>query len=469
MNLKQHYGLNIITIRANAPFLRIADFTCGINSAADSPPFQNRITGGRIDMITIDNIQKFDFDSVPVDPFWNTGQEKELKMHRIHAYPAKFPAFITTKALGYAQSQNHQINTIADIFCGCGTTAFEAKRNNISFWGCDINPVATLIAKAKSRKYQTGRLKKYLDCILHKFIDTPIPSQYANAKERLKYWFKEKQFNDLTHLKSIIFDVTSENSDYRLFFLCAFSNILKPASVWLTKSIKPQVDPNKIPADVITVFKEQCRTMFIANDEIETIGDADSEIVTGNFLSEDQKIPSVDMIVTSPPYVTSYEYADLHQLSTLWLDFTNDYKELREGTIGSLYHEYNFNREWKRLNITGNKIVSLLLNQDKSMARSVAKYLLDMQKVTEKVYEMLSSNGMALFVIGNTEYKDIRIDNAKHLSESLFEAGFKQVLTTKRKISNKILTPYRDERGRFTTNSSGRKVYSEEFIIIGRK
>ena len=27
----------------------------------------------------------------------------------------------------------------------------------------------------------------------------------------------------------------------------------------------------------------------------------------------------VDLIVTSPPYVTSYEYADLHQLSSLWL------------------------------------------------------------------------------------------------------------------------------------------------------
>ena len=82
---------------------------------------------------------------------------------------------------------------------------------------------------------------------------------------------------------------------------------------------------------------------------------------------------------------------------------------------------------------------------------------------------MLSQNGMALFVIGNTEYKGIKIENAEHLIESLYASGFKEVSVTKRKITNKILTPYRDKTGRFTSNKSGRKIYSEEFIVIGKK
>ena len=53
--------------------------------------------------------------------------------------------------------------------------------------------------------------------------------------------------------------------------------------------------------------------------------------------------------------------------------------------------------------------------------------------------------------------------------KSLSDSGFTEILVTKRKISKKILTPYRDEKGRFTASSSGRKVYSEEFIIVGRK
>ncbi|MBK7966586.1 MAG: hypothetical protein IPK10_15810 [Bacteroidetes bacterium] len=62
-------------------------------------------------------------------------------------------------------------------------------------------------------------------------------------------------------------------------------------------------------------------------------------IINKNFLRIRPSKPLVDMLITSPPYVTSYEYADLHQLSTLWLGYANDFRDLRDGTIGSLYHK----------------------------------------------------------------------------------------------------------------------------------
>jgi methylase of polypeptide subunit release factors len=420
-------------------------------------------------LITIKNIQNFNFEEVPIDSFWNTGNQKEQKMHRIHAYPAKFPAFITTKALEYANSIELSPKRIGDIFCGCGTTAYEAKRNHLDFWGCDINPVATLIARTKSNNYDSEKLDKYFEAIVKDFNQKIKNINYNIASERLKYWFYEEEYNNLYHLKSILLKHLSDDQKYRDFFLCAFSNILKPTSKWLTKSIKPQIDPNKKPADVLEAFAKQYKKMKIANDEQSDFSDSQADIITGNFLNNEHTPPNIDLIITSPPYVTSYEYADLHQLSSLWLDYVDDYRELRDGTIGSLHHEYNFNKELKRLNSTGYKIVSLLLDQHKSKAKSVAKYFLDMQTVAKKSHSILSSNGMVLFVIGNTEYKNIRIDNAKHLSESLYGVGFQEVSVTKRKISRKILTPYRDKRGKFTTNSKGRKVYSEEFIIIGRK
>ena len=78
--------------------------------------------------ITKHNIRNYDFESISVDEFWNIGSQREHKMHRIHAYPAKFPAFITEKAIEYAKKPGvKEIHTIADFFCGCGTTAFEAK------------------------------------------------------------------------------------------------------------------------------------------------------------------------------------------------------------------------------------------------------------------------------------------------------------------------------------------------------
>ena len=421
-------------------------------------------------MLAIENSIKVCFDSIPVDPFWNTGEEKELKVHRIHSYPAKFPAFITTKALQYARENGLAPACVADIFCGCGTVALEAKRNDIDFWGCDINPVATMIAKAKSHKYKNKRLEKYYFDILSCYETYKcVPGIYKDANERLKYWYKKKQYTDLYNLKRAINKTVPKKSNYYYFFICAFSNILKPTSKWLTKSIKPQVDPDKKPADVAQAFGEQFKFMSRANEESDIAYSSNVEILTQNILNGRAKHPSVDMIVTSPPYVTSYEYADLHQLSSLWLDYADDYRDLRNGSIGSLQHDYNFEREVKHLNDSGMNIVFSLLDRDKAKARSVAKYFLDMQKVTDKCHRMLSASGMVLFVIGNTEYKGIRIENAKHLVESLYDSGFKNVSATKRKIQNKILTPYRDGVGRFTTNKSGRKIYSEEFIIVGRK
>lgn len=420
-------------------------------------------------MISVTDITKINFDSVPIDESWNTGNEKELKMHRIHAYPAKFPAFITTKALEYAKKNDLEPSRIADIFCGCGTVALEAKRNNVKFWGCDLNPVATLIAKTKSFKYQHSRLLAYYQNIMesYKTEQYEIPN-YRSINPRIKYWFDSKNYRDLSRLKLSILSSLPKRSPYLNFFLCAFSNILKPTSNWLTKSIKPQVDPDKKRVNVIACFKKQCNTMFDANMECDLQNRPESTIVNNNFLNESLKRPNVDMIITSPPYVTSYEYADLHQLSSIWLDYSSDYRELRQGSIGSLYHEVNFCEVTEQLNVTGSKIVKQLMRNHKSKARSVAKYFRDMQLVAKHTYDMLGSNGMALFVIGNTEYKSVRIDNARHLTESLLDNGFSQVLVTKRRISKKILTPYRDRYGCFSTNSKGRKVYSEEFILIGR-
>ncbi|WP_372520855.1 class I SAM-dependent methyltransferase [Candidatus Ruminimicrobiellum ovillum] len=415
-----------------------------------------------------------DIDSIPIDPFWNVGDEQELKIHRIHAYPAKFPAFITTKALAYVRKYNFFPNKIGDIFCGCGTTACEARRNNIDFWGCDINPVATLIAEVKSHSFQKGRLEKYYNEIIKIYSSLNRFPTYETANPRLQYWYKETQYNDLSKLKeSILIAIPNINSIYRKFFLCAFSNILKPASKWLAKSIKPQLDKDKLENNIITLFSSQFKFMLNAMKEVslEKETNANSTIKTGSILNYKIKIPKVDMIITSPPYVTSYEYADLHQLSSLWLDFTEDYRELRKGTIGSVYHTESFSIKdnKNKLNVTAQNIVDNLEKKDRNKAKSVMRYFYDMQNVIRRTINILNNKGMAFFVIGNTKYKGIKIDNVKHLYECMKDVGFSKFYIAKRKITNKILSPYRDQFGKFTYNKKSRKIYSEEFILIGEK
>lgn len=110
--------------------------------------------------ITLESVNR-----VGVEDEWNFSNDAELVMHSIHTYPAKFPAFIAKKAFDYAEAEGVNITKVADIFCGCGTVALEAKTHGKDFWGCDINPVATLIAKVKSESYDIDVVKNYYQCI----------------------------------------------------------------------------------------------------------------------------------------------------------------------------------------------------------------------------------------------------------------------------------------------------------------
>lgn len=297
---------------------------------------------------SIEDALHYEISQVQVEEYWNLGDTPELKIHSIHAYPAKFPAFIASKAIQLAYKSGIEVNTVSDIFCGCGTVAIEAKLNGVNFWGCDINPVATLITKAKIGNYSISKLEELYNFIQDSYSNNRTVYNYEESNERIRYWFKQEQFYDLSKLKEAIMSIPK--GKYRTCFECLFSSILKPTSKWLTKSIKPQIDPNKNIADVWKTFERQFRKFTkCVSDMPQT--QSNIEIVTCSILTK-RSLPKVDLIITSPPYVTSYEYADLHQLSSLWLDFTDDYTLLRKGTMGSAYNSETFNYDILELNET---------------------------------------------------------------------------------------------------------------------
>lgn len=425
-------------------------------------------------MVQIECVENIDYNNINIDEEWNDCEENELVMHTIHAYPAKFPSFIASKAFDYAKNEGVHIESVSDIFCGCGTVALEAKRRGYNFWGCDINPVATLIARAKSNSYECDVFESYYKKIVESCNKQNLSKKiYEEANARLKYWYCETTYVDLYKLRQAIAEEVPVGK-YREAYECLFSSILKACSKWLTKSIKPQVDPNKKEIDVMSQFSKQVNKFIRALNELDELDELDEQgtvinINCSNFLTE-ENLPCTDLIITSPPYVTSYEYADLHQLSSLWLDYTTDYRELRKGSIGSIYNSDDFTLDMQQLNNTGKVVVESLneIEMPSSKIKSVARYYIDMQNAVIRCHDMLSQNGMVFFVVGDTEYKGVKILNSKHLVESLMENGFRDIKIGKRTISKRICIPYRDEKGKFSKDKSKRKVYHEEFIVSGR-
>lgn len=420
------------------------------------------------------NISQLD-TGILSDSRWNREEGKSLLMHSIHVYPAKFPPFIAEEAFQYAQEQNVHYEKVADIFCGCGTVALEAKRRGVSFWGCDINPVAVLIARAKTNTYDANIILEYSDLInlyYKKLIESDFFSTcYGVAPERLKYWFTSKSYQHLYCLKAAIVSTVKEE-DYKTAFLCIFSSILKNTSKWLQKSIKPQVDPNKKEVNVKRIFDFQVKRFIKAVKEINDLQQENKsvDIKQADFLRLEE-MPNVDLIITSPPYVTSYEYADLHQLTSLWLGYTDDYRKLRNGSIGSSYNSRGLDVEAFTLNATADSIINDLKAKDTQPARmkAIARYYSDMENVIEKCSVMLNRGGMAVFVIGDSELKGVKLFNSKHLVESMITYGFTDIMIGKRTIEKSMCVPFRNTHGRFTKQSSSKnEIYHEEYVVSGR-
>lgn len=373
-------------------------------------------------------------------------------------------------ALSYARAEGIKVSSVADIFCGCGTVAYEVQAEGLSFWGCDINPVAVLIAQTKSARYDPVRLASYAQKILDAYPSASEDCQRsASARDRLAYWFSAEQYRGLAKLLNAIKATVPTRSKYQAAFLCAFSAILKSCSQWRQRSTKPSFDGAKVPANVLQAFERQCRLIVNAWSEATVSIQAPVQIERANVLTVDGPPQPVDLVVTSPPYVTSYEYADLHQLSSLWLGYADDHRDLRAGSIGSTQHDLDFRREYRKLNDVGMELVFGLYDRDRAAARSVANYLIDMQDTALRCHEFVRPGGLAVFVIGNTEYRGVKIDNAAHLTESLFQAGFTKIRATRRRISNKKHTPFRRSCGQFSRAPADKNIYSEEYVLLAHK
>lgn len=406
----------------------------------------------------------------PYSNDWAESFEVESKIHRIHSYPARFPAFILHRALEHARRQGVEVNRVADVFCGSGTVMFEASKRNIGFWGCDINPVATLITKVKSYRlnaeafaYTTAKIVERFACA------STIPPLSGKASDRLRPWFEDTQFADLVRLRNAILEEVGDTGEMAAAFECAFSAILKPVSRWRTRSTKPSLDRARTAPQVMTTFVRQCRLMQAVWAEISSSPAASAEIVHGSVIDIARPARPVDLIVTSPPYATSYEYADLHQLSALWLGFADDHRDLRAGFIGTSSRRSGVGTVLRNLNSVGEQVVFSLFDRDRAAAEATATYFLDMQKVALRCHEFLRPGGIAVFLVGNTQFRGVRIDNANHLVESLLDSGFVDVRVAKRQLSNKPNTPYRLPNGRLSATRTEMQIYAEEYIVMAQR
>ena len=352
----------------------------------------------------------------------------------------------------------------------------EAKIHGISSVGTDINPVAQLITKVKTTPLSPDALQNAYVALVKSF-DEYNKSNYEDIKkhERIDYWFSPSQKAKIAFLYDKVFHLEVDDGIKDFFYVC-ISHILKNCSWWLQSGTKPQRDMEKTPEDPFNEFRRHCDKMIGWNEkfynELSAKGHLDTpcDIHLEDARHTNIAPESVNAIITSPPYVTSYEYADIHQLTAYWMEYISDIHEFRKKFIGSSYSG-NMSLEVSESK-QAQKIVNALSEKSQHIARDVAQYFNDMQEIAKEMVRILAPGGKACIVIGNTKIKEVQIKSAEVFFEFLRNAGLHKVDVIKRSIPHKLMPTLRDKNtGRFTKldNPNCKKVYPNEYIIIMHK
>ena len=427
------------------------------------------------------------FNQKSIDKDWSFSECKPSDTgkwtHGYHRYPAKFIPQLAEKLMDtYIINGTASIN---DPFMGCGTTIASAISRGFHASGTDINKIAYLMTGAKATPICPDYLKKKVNDFLAQICPPEVESglfkrnqiePYIPEKhlEKINYWFTESARDELGKILAVI--RKEEESVLKSFLLVAFSHVLKTCSIWSLSSTKPSRDFNKRSTPPYDAIKRHLLKMLKGNSHFYDVvpsyvkDNPDSYLKIRIGCAKEQPVPndSVDLIVSSSPYVTSYEYADLHQLSTLWLDLAGDLKEYRKLFIGTSYKHY----EHKSLkSLIASKIVDEMSEKNSRKAKEIEAFFIDMQEVFNESFRILKPGGRCCYVIGNTRLRGVDILNAEAFVDSLQHSGFKLDKLIKREIPLKILPQTRDEKtGRFASrDKSDAQAYPTEYIVIGFK
>jgi len=432
-----------------------------------------------------------DFRHLEPDYSWSfaecSAKQTGYITHCYHRYPAKFIPQVAARLI---REHSEPGDAVLDPFMGSGTTLVEALVAGRRARGVDVNPAAIIASRAKTAPISPIKLRAALldfedrvswlkddDRLGRPLFPLPEPLLPAN-QERLDWWFRPAQQRRLGTILTII--EAAEDPAIRAFLRCAFSHTLKTASYWLMKSSKPTRDKKKVARGVpnpVPALRRHLAKMQRANqafwralpDPYKAASPRAADIRCGDARKLPWKAGSIDLVVTSPPYVTSYEYADLHELTALWLGGLAGVAAAKEMFIGSAAARGRSRAEAS--SALGRAIVAKLRERSQSKAEEVRQYFLDMEDAFREMHRVLKPGGRVCNVIGNTSLGGVEVLNAEVHAELMGNVGFERLGVIRRIIPLKTLPQVRDPKtGKFTSvRANSVEAYPEEFIVIGQK
>ncbi len=347
--------------------------------------------------------------------------------HKFHSYPARF---IPQIPLTFIKLFTNEGEIILDPMCGCGTTLVEAFLNNRNSIGNDFNPLATLISKVKVTlieesefrylKDKLRKMKRYLD-LDYKRIDKRIESL---PKRKISKIFNRVVISKLEVIRETLLEIKEEGGHDDIYDL---GRVALSSTIWSLVENGGGLNVDDLFLKKINSMEKELKKMSKIVKNPPSV-----RIITGDARKLEVGNDSVDLIVTSPPYVNALDYYRVHMYNMLWLGM--DFDLFRKHEIGAHSH-FIYNR-----------------------FRLLSEYLGDMLRAMIEMNRVLKKDKLCVIVVGNSSLEYELIESHKFFAEMSKFIGFKPIKTYFRNI---------DKTRKYTSADIGK--IDDEYILILQK
>ncbi len=410
-----------------------------------------------------------------IDISWDFRNENtKVYTHCFHNYPAMMIPQIASRLI---DKYGKKSKLLFDPYCGTGTSLVEANIRNINAIGTDLNPLARLIAIAKTAPISIKTLDLYLKDFNDKLFAFKFGStsnfigNIPNFKNK-EYWFSKNVQLYLSIIKEYIDKI--DDLSIQNFFRVAFSETVRESS-WTKNSefkllrMSPKQIENFEPDvfgmmefklsrnrnGLITYLNKKNNRSKASVYSFNTVLGVPKTIIREN---------SVDLVVTSPPYGdsrTTVAYGQFSRLANQWLgveNASNIDNELMGGKKAQ--NGYMFN-----IDIL-DEIIENIKKQDDKRSKDVISFYRDYDKSIKNISRVLKKKGHVCYVVGNRTVKGLTIPTDEITINFFAKHNFQHIETIIRNIPNKRMPSENSP-----TNIKGKKsaTMKNEYIVICQK
>ena len=410
-------------------------------------------------------------------------------LHRLFLYPAMMVP-VTQNLIIEAISGSLPTDAMAiDPYMGSATSLMSCMEYGFGVYGQDINPLAVLIAKAKTSSFDVDSLEKSLREAIIRIAEDRATSVDVNFPGIDKWFPKEIQI-DLSKIRRSI--QAEKNQAIRQLFWVVMSEAIRIDSNDRTSTFKlhqrTEDEISRRSLDVISDFEALCersildielfRQKLSSNKSLENHNYAKScHVCWGNTSERINSDVKFDLLVSSPPYgdnhttVTygQHSYLQLQWIDPVDLDFSIDYDYLRttqEIDSQSLGGRIDSKQIAQKLASTLKDIPSLsefydsLPIDERPLYNKTISFIQDFAQSLDVIVQSMKDNALYVWTIGNRNVNKREIPNDKILIDLMRNKGIELIFNMEREILNKK-QPKR--------NRSSKTMEKEQILIFQRR